>query len=203
MSSFLPKSIQNLIDEFSRLPGIGPKTAERLAIHLLHSPHSRIKDLGESVLTMKDGVEFCSRCWHLADQDPCMICANPERNHGTICVVENVLDVVAIEKSRSYHGAYHVLHGVLSPIDGIGPEDLKLYDLEKRVKEGGVNEIILAVNPSVEGETTALYIGKMLKPYDGVRVTRIARGLPVGGELGYADESTISRAMTGRMGVDG
>ncbi len=131
-----------------------------------------------------------------------MICANPERNHGTICVVENVLDVVAIEKSRSYHGAYHVLHGVLSPIDGIGPEDLKLYDLEKRVKEGGVNEIILAVNPSVEGETTALYIGKMLKPYDGIRVTRIARGLPVGGELGYADESTISRAMTGRMGVE-
>ncbi len=202
MSSFLPKSIQGLIDEFSRLPGIGPKTAERLAIHLLHSPHSRIKDLGESVLNMKDGVEFCSRCWHLTDQDPCGICVNGERNQGTICVVENVLDVVAIEKSRSYKGAYHVLHGVLSPIDGIGPEDLKLYDLEKRVKEGGVNEIILAVNPSVEGETTALYISKMLRPYEEIRVTRIARGLPVGGELGYADESTISRAMTGRMGVE-
>lgn len=207
MSSFLPKSIQNLIDEFSRLPGVGPKTAERLAIHLLHSPHSRIKDLGESVLNMKDGVEFCSRCWHLADQDPCGICSHAERHQETICVVENVLDVVAIEKSRSYHGVYHVLHGVLSPIDGIGPEDLKLYDLERRVKEAlntdtPIREVVLAVNPSVEGETTALYIGKMLKPYTGVRVTRIARGLPVGGELGYADESTISRAMTGRMGVE-
>lgn len=200
MSSFLPKSIQNLIDEFSRLPGIGPKTAERLAIHLLHSPHSRIKDLGDSVLNMKDGVEFCTQCWHLADDPLCAICRDEARNRSVICVVEHVLDVVAIEKSRAFSGLYHVLHGVLSPMDGIGPEDLKLYDLEKRVKEGGVREIVIAVNPSIEGETTAMYMIKMLKPYD-VRVTRIARGLPVGGELGYADESTISRAITGRMGV--
>ena len=200
MSSFLPRSIQNLIDEFSRLPGIGPKSAERLAIHLLHSPHSRVKDLGDSVLNMKDGVEFCSRCWHLADSNVCRICSDDARVRDIICVVEQVLDVVAIEKSGAFRGVYHVLHGVLSPIDGIGPEDLKLYELEKRVREGGVKEVILAVNPSVEGETTAMYITKMLSGCD-VHVTRIARGLPVGGELGYADESTISRAMIGRMGV--
>lgn len=200
MSSFLPRSIQNLIDEFSRLPGIGPKSAERLAIHLLHSPKARIQDLGESVLNMKDGVEFCSLCWHLSDSDVCRICRDDARARDIICVVEQVLDVVAIEKSGAFRGVYHVLHGVLSPIDGIGPEDLKLYELEKRVKEGSVKEVILAVNPSVEGETTAMYITKMLSGYD-VHVTRIARGLPVGGELGYADESTISRAMMGRMGV--
>ncbi len=202
MSSLLPKSIQNLIDEFSRLPGIGPKTAERLAIHLLHSPHSKIVGLGESVLNMKEGVEFCARCWHLSDEALCHVCRDEARNAAVICVVEHVLDVVAIEKSRAFSGVYHVLHGVLSPMDGIGPEDLKLYELEKRVKEGDIREIVLAVNPSVEGETTALYITKMLRPYDGVRVTRIARGLPVGGELGYADESTISRAIVGRMGVE-
>lgn len=202
MSSFLPKSIQNLIDEFARLPGIGPKTAERLAIHLLHSPHSRLKDLGESVLNMKDGIEFCRDCWHLADDELCSICRDDGRMRDVVCVVESVLDVVAIEKSRSFRGLYHVLHGVLSPIDGIGPEDLKLYDLEKRVRDGVIREVILAVNPSVEGETTAMYITKMLKVYSGVRVTRIARGLPVGGELGYADESTISKAMSGRMGVE-
>ncbi len=200
MSSFLPRSIQNLIDEFSRLPGIGPKSAERLAIHLLHSPHSRIKDLGDSVLNMKDGVEFCSICWHLSDSSICRICGDDARVKDIVCVVEQVLDVVAIEKSGAFHGVYHVLHGVLSPIDGIGPENLKLYELEKRIREGGIKEVILAVNPSVEGETTAMYITKMLQGLD-VHVTRIARGLPVGGELGYADESTISRAMMGRMGM--
>ncbi|MEI8097070.1 MAG: recombination mediator RecR [Candidatus Moraniibacteriota bacterium] len=201
MSTHLPKSIQNLIDEFSRLPGIGPKTAERLAIHLLHSPHSRIKGLGDSVLNMKDGVEFCSVCWHLSDNPVCKICSDSMRMRDVVCVVEQVLDVVAIEKSGAFHGVYHVLHGVLSPIDGIGPENLKLYELEKRAKEGSIKEIILAVNPSVEGETTAMYITKMLKNHD-IQVTRIARGLPVGGELGYADESTISRAMMGRMKMD-
>lgn len=190
-----------MIDEFSRLPGIGPKTAERLAIHLLHSPHSRIKDLGDSVLQMKDGVEFCSVCWHLSDNPVCKICSDSARMRDIVCVVEQVLDVVAIEKSGAFHGVYHVLHGVLSPIDGIGPENLKLYELEKRAKEGAIKEIILAVNPSVEGETTAMYITKMLKNHD-IQVTRIARGLPVGGELGYADESTISRAMMGRMKMD-
>lgn len=200
MSSFLPRSIQNLIDEFSRLPGIGPKSAERLAIHLLHSPQSRIKDLGDSVLNMKDGVEFCSICWHLSDSSICRICSDDARARDIVCVVEQVLDVVAIEKSGAFHGVYHVLHGVLSPIDGIGPENLKLYELEKRIREGGIKEVILAVNPSVEGETTAMYITKMLQGFD-VHVTRIARGLPVGGELGYADESTISRAMMGRMGM--
>jgi len=200
MSSFLPRSIQNLIDEFSRLPGIGPKSAERLAIHLLHSPHSRIKDLGDSVLNMKEGVEFCSVCWHLSDSNICRICNDDTRVQDIVCVVEQVLDVVAIEKSGAFHGVYHVLHGVLSPIDGVGPENLKLYELEKRVRSGAIKEVILAVNPSVEGETTAMYITKMLQGLD-VHVTRIARGLPVGGELGYADESTISRAMMGRMGM--
>lgn len=201
MGPFLPKPIQNLIDEFARLPGIGPKTAERLAIHLLHSPHSRLKDLGESVLNMKDGVEFCRDCWHLADSELCSICRDDARDRSVLCVVESVLDVVAIEKSRSYRGLYHVLHGVLSPIDGVGAEDLKLYELEKRVRRGDVGEVILAVNPSVEGETTAMYIAKMLSGFASVRVTRIARGLPVGGELGYSDEITISRAMSGRVGV--
>ena len=193
----LPRVIQKLIDEFSRLPGIGPKTAERLAIHLLHSPDSRVRDFGESVIGMKNGVMFCSICWHLSDCNPCGICSDISRDQTKVCVVEQILDVVAIEKTGSYTGSYHVLHGVLSPIRGVGPEHLKLAELHARVRDGQVSEVILATNPSMEGETTALYITRMLKSYT-VPLTRIARGLPMGGELGYADQITLGKAMMGR-----
>lgn len=211
----LPKAIRRLIDEFSRLPGIGPKSAERLAVHLLHSPDSRIRELGDAVIGMKDGIEFCRTCWHLADRNPCSICENPQRDKSKVCVVEQILDVVAIERSGAYNGVYHVLHGVLSPIHGVGPEQLKLAALEARVRGNGtsamteagesevgkISEIILATNPSLEGEATALYIMKMLKNYPSVHMTRIARGLPVGGELGYADQVTLTKAMQGRTAL--
>lgn len=196
MAKTLPKPVRRLIDELSRLPGIGPKSAQRLAIYLLHQPAGRLKDLGESVLGLKDGIVFCETCWNIAECSPCAICTDEQRESGTICVVEEVLDVVALEKTRDFNGVYHVLHGALSPIDGVGPDQLKIDALFERVR-GGLDEVILATNPSLEGEATALYIQKGLKDFD-VRVTRIARGLPVGGDLEYADEVTLSRAINGR-----
>ncbi len=196
MSKTLPKPVRDLIEEFSRLPGIGPKSAQRLAIHLLHSPPGRLKDLGDSVLKLKDGIVFCGTCWNIAEKDPCAICDDEAREQGVICVVEEVLDVVALEKTRDYRGVYHVLHGALSPIDAIGPDQLKMDALFERV-EKGADEVILATNPSLEGEATALYIQKQLKNFD-MKITRIARGLPVGGDLEYADEVTLSRALAGR-----
>lgn len=198
MKNALPKVIQKLIDEFARLPGIGPKSAQRLAIHLLHSPDSKRHGLSDAITNMKNGVDFCRRCWHLADQNPCSMCCDTQRDQSMVCVVEQILDVAALEQSGTYHGVYHVLHGVLSPIHGVGPEQLKLLELAERVKAGDVNEIILATNPSLEGEATALYIIRMLKTYPHVKITRIARGLPMGGELGYADQVTLTRAMEGR-----
>lgn len=203
MSNFLPKSIRTMIEEFAKLPGIGPKSAQRLALYLLHSPDSRIKGLGDAVLGLKDNVSFCEECWNIAEQNPCMICASEERDPEMICVVEEILDVVALEKTRQFNGVYHVLHGALSPVDGIGPDQLKLSALFDRVagnRERGkpVKELILATNPSLEGEATALYIQKQLLSEDGLKITRIARGLPVGGDLDYADEVTLSRAMQGR-----
>ncbi len=197
MPNFLPKSVRSLIEEFSKLPGIGPKSAQRLAIHLLHSPHSRIKPLGDAILGLKENVVFCEKCWNIAEESPCNICSNHGRDQSSICVVEQILDVVAIEKTGEYKGSYHVLHGVLSPIDGIGPDQLKLSELIFRVKDGGIKEIILATNPSLEGEATALYIQKQLCEFD-VKITRIARGLPSGGDLDYADEVTLTRALNGR-----
>lgn len=197
MSKLLPKSIRTLIEEFSRLPGIGPKSAQRLAIHLLHSPDAKIRPLGEAVLGLKDNVVFCQTCWNIGESDPCDICISPERESSQICVVEEILDVVALEKTREFKGVYHVLHGALSPIDSIGPEQLKLTALFERVKNGNIQEVILATNPSLEGEATALYIQKHLLEFTG-RVTRIARGLPVGGDLEYADEVTLTRALAGR-----
>lgn len=196
MSKFLPKSVRNLIEELSKLPGIGPKSAQRLAIHLLHSPESRIKPLGEAILGLKDNVIFCETCWNIAETNPCSICCDPNRDKGTICVVEEVLDVMALEKTLEYKGVYHVLHGSLSPIDGVGPEQLKFDGLFERARDG-VKEIILATNPSLEGDATALYIQRHLADLD-VKVTRIARGLPVGGDIDYADEVTLSRALSGR-----
>ncbi len=196
MSKFLPKSVRTLIEELSKLPGIGPKSAQRLAIYLLHSPDSRLKPLGESILNLKKNVVFCSHCWNVAETDPCLICSDEQRDKRQICVVEEVLDVVALEKTRDFKGLYHVLHGALSPVDGIGPDQLKLEELFVRAANG-VEEVILATNPSLEGEATALYIQKHLRD-SPVRITRIARGLPVGGDLEYADEITLSRALQGR-----
>ncbi len=206
MPNFLPKSIRILIEELSKLPGIGPKSAQRLAIYLLHQPESGLKPLGESILKLKENVVFCSTCWNIAESDPCKICDSNERNKNIICVVEEILDVAALEKTGEYNGVYHVLHGVLSPIDGLGPEQLKLGALFERVKGGFINsdggnekflEVIIATNPSLEGEATALYIQKHLREY-GVKVTRIARGIPIGGDIEYADEVTLSKAMQGR-----
>ena len=197
MPNFLPKSIRILIEELSKLPGIGPKSAQRLAIYLLHQPESGLKPLGESILKLKEDVVFCSTCWNIAESDPCKICDSNERNKNIICVVEEILDVAALEKTGEYKGVYHVLHGVLSPIDGLGPEQLKLGALFERVKDGKFLEVIIATNPSLEGEATALYIQKHLREYD-VKVTRIARGIPIGGDIEYADEVTLSKAMQGR-----
>lgn len=201
----LPKSIKKLIEEFSKLPGIGPKSAQRLAMHLIHSPADRARDLGEAVMGLKDGIIFCSECWNIAEQSPCSVCSDTSRDRSKICVVEEVLDAAAIEKTGDYNGLYHVLHGVLSPVDGVGTEELKIFELVERVKKSfedgavgtSIKEIILATNPSLEGEATALYIHKLLHEYD-IRVTRIARGLPTGGNIEYSDDLTLSRAMKGR-----
>lgn len=205
MSSFLPESIQKVIDEFSRLPGIGPKSAQRLAMHLLHSPEMRINSLAGAVTDVKKGLSFCVECFNIAEADKCKICEDSARSHQQICVVEDILDVIALEKTRQYKGLYHVLHGVLSPVDGIGPDQLKVDELKKRIENllmtGVVPtevEIIVATNPSLEGETTAMYITRLLKSM-GVKVTRIARGLPAGGDLDYADEVTLTRALQGRL----
>jgi len=201
MSNTLPKSVRALIEEFSRLPGIGPKSAQRLAIHLLRTPNERVASLGESVLKLKENIVFCSECWNIAEENPCLVCDGVDREKSVICVVEDVLDVAAVEKTRDYKGLYHVLHGALSPVDGIGPDQLKLDGLfarvDKGVNDGILKELILATNPSLEGEATALYIQKHLQGID-VNITRIARGLPVGGDLEYADEVTLSRALSGR-----
>lgn len=205
MTNFLPKSIRTLIEEFSRLPGVGPKSAQRLAMHLLRSPRDKIESLGQAVTGLKDDIVFCETCWNIAEKNPCYVCDNPSRDKSLICVVEEILDAVAIEKTAEFSGVYHVLHGRLSPVDGIGPDQLKILELVKRVKDGmedsienpQIREVILATNPSLEGEATALYIQKALIGFD-VKVTRIARGLPVGGDVEYADEITLMRAMKGR-----
>lgn len=197
MSTFLPKSIQALIQEFSRLPGIGPKTAQRLALHLLRT-HKGVSDrLGDAVLNLKKGVMLCQECQNLTTENPCKICVNVYRDKGLVCVVEDVMDLIAIEKTGEYKGQYHVLHGVIAPMEGMGPEELKIRELIDKIKRNSVKEVILATNPSMEGETTAMYLAKLLKKYP-VKVTRIARGLPVGGDLEYADDITVTRAMEGR-----
>jgi recombination protein RecR len=205
MSSFLPESIQKVIDEFSRLPGIGPKSAQRLAMYLLHSPDLRVNDLASAVSDVKVGLRFCEDCFNISEEDKCRFCLDEGRLKNQLCVVEEILDVIALEKTGQFKGLYHVLHGVLSPVDGIGPEQIKVDELNKRVHlilsegvEPAKMEVIIATNPSLEGETTAMYITKSLKPL-GVRVTRIARGLPAGGDLDYADEVTLTRALQGRL----
>ncbi len=200
----LAQPVTNLIEAFSRLPGIGPKTASRLAYFLLRSDERIALDLATALQELKAKTLFCRICHNIADRDPCVICADAERRGELICVVEEPLDVQAIERTGEYSGLYHVLHGAISPVEGIGPEDLKIRELLKRVQESQnaeeaapVKELIIATNPNLEGEATAMYIARLFKPL-GVRVTRLARGLPTGGDLEYADEMTLSNALAGR-----
>ncbi|MCD6109767.1 recombination protein RecR [bacterium] len=194
----LPSSLQKLIDELAKLPGIGPKTAQRLAVHLLRSPNSRIKPLGEALLSLKDGLSFCEECWYVTETSPCNICSDESRDKTKVCVVEEVLDVVAIEKTGKYKGLYHVLHGVLSPIDGVSADQLKIAELFNRLdRHPEIKEIVLATNPSLEGEATALYIQKYLEGKN-IAITRIARGLPIGADLEYADSVTLGKALLNR-----
>lgn len=194
----IPESVEAVIAELGRLPGIGPRTAERLTFHLLRSDAQVAERLGLAVGGLRDGVSTCQICFNLADSDTCVICRSDKRHTNLIAVVEEPLDVVAVEKTGQYHGLYHVLGGALSPIDGIGPSQLQIDSLIKRVEDGGVEEIIIATNPSTEGEATALYLRRQLESYP-VSVTRLARGLPVGGDLEYADQVTLGRAMVGRQ----
>lgn len=196
----LPRPIQDLINAFSRLPGIGPKSASRLTFFLLTAPEDLSRDLAEALRALKSDTAYCQVCFNItaAGRAECEICANPERDAGLICVVEEPLDVLAMERTEGFTGRYHVLHGVLSPIEGIGPEDLKIRPLIERIRAGGVQEVILATNPSMEGDATAMYLGQQLQPFH-VRITRLARGLPVGGDLEYADLHTLLRALAGRQ----
>jgi len=190
--------VARLVEEFHKLPGIGPKTAQRLAFYLIRMPEEQARALAEAVLAVKDRIVLCSQCYNITESDPCDICDDPERDRSRICVVEEALDVVALEKTRTYRGLYHVLHGVISPMNGVGPDDLKIQPLLGRVRGEEVTEVILATNPNVEGEATSMYINRLIAPL-GVSVTRPARGLPVGGDIEYADELTLARAIEGRQ----
>jgi recombination protein RecR len=192
-----PEPISRLIDSFMKLPGIGPKTAVRLAFFVLNMKEDDVLDFAKSLVNAKRNLAHCSVCKHITDRDPCSICDDSSRDRTTICIVQDPKDVIAMEKMKEYSGLYHVLHGAISPMDGIGPEDINIPDLLKRLQDDTVNEIILATNPNIEGEATAMYISRLVKP-TGIKITRIAHGLPVGGDLEYADEVTLSRALEGR-----
>ncbi len=194
--------VARLIEEFHKLPGVGPKSAQRLAYHLLRMPAAEARALAEAILEMKERITFCSTCQNVTDVNPCRICANDRRDRSMICVVEEALDILAVERSGSYQGLYHVLHGAISPMDGIGPEDLKVEALLARLRSDEVTEVILATNPNLEGEATAMYLTRLLQPL-GLKVTRLARGLPVGGDLEYADDVTLSHALKGRQEAQG
>lgn len=189
--------VSRLMEAFAKLPGIGPKTAQRLTFYLLRAPLETSRELADAVAHMKASVIFCTSCFNVTEADPCEICSNPNRDRSIVCVVEEPLDVFALERTRGFRGLYHVLHGALSPIEGVGPDDLKIAPLLHRLESGEVHEVILATNPNVEGDTTAQYLTQLLRPL-GVRATRIARGLPVGGDLEYADEVTLAQALENR-----
>lgn len=195
----LPKSLEKLINELSKLPGIGPKSAQRLALYLMKKDSFEIKQLSEAISQVREGVVFCEICHSMADTSPCAVCQDTRRDHGIICVVEEAQDAQALEKTGAYNGVFHILGGVLNPMEGIGPEKLNIQSLLKRLETASpkINEIILATNPTLEGETTALHLTKILKNFD-VLVSRIARGIPMGGDLEYADDVTLSRALEGR-----
>lgn len=193
-------SMTRLVSQLSRLPGIGPKTAQRLAMHIIQMDETKVRDLSQAILEAKAKMKYCSVCWNLSDSDPCSICQDDKRDQSIICVVSDPRDVMAMEKTREYRGLYHVLHGAIQPNEGIGPEKLKIRELQIRLLDGKVQELILATNPNIEGETTALYLSRLVKPA-GLKVTRIARGLPVGGDLEYADEITLLKALEGRREI--
>ena len=193
----VPKSVERLIEELNRLPGIGPKTASRLTFYLLRSSREQAQALADAVGQLHDKVVTCSVCFNIAETSPCPICGDTQRDRSLICVVEEPLDVLAIERTRAYDGMYHVLHGAISPLEGVGPEDLKIAELMQRLRRHPAEEIILATNPNLEGESTAMYISRQLAPL-GVRATRLAHGLPMGADLEYADEVTLTRALEGR-----
>ena len=197
MSEFHIAPLSRLVEQFERLPGIGYKSAQRLAYYVLGLSDDEVKQLSDSILEAHDKIHTCRVCCNLTDQELCSICRNESRDHSTICVVENPRDVVAMERTRDYSGSYHVLHGVISPLNGVGPDQLRIKELLDRVHSGEVREVIMATNPTVEGEATAMYVSRLLKPL-GVKVTRLAYGIPVGGDLEYADEVTLSRALEGR-----
>ncbi|MFT3852140.1 MAG: recombination mediator RecR [Ilumatobacteraceae bacterium] len=200
MSAVYTPPVQALIDELGKLPGIGPKSAQRIAFHLLKAPGEDVARLASSISEAKARVRFCARCWNVADAELCPICADERRDPSLLCVVEESRDIVAIEKTGEFNGRYHVLLGAMSPLDGIGPEQLKMKELFARLEPEGVREVILCTNPNTEGEVTAMYLARMLQPF-GIAVTRIASGLPVGGDLEYADELTLGRALENRRAV--
>jgi recombination protein RecR len=197
---YVPEPISKLIEGFMRLPGIGPKTAGRLAFFVLSMEEEDVLDLAKALVRAKRDLRTCSVCGNITDQDPCYICTDKKRDRSVICVVQDTKDLMAMERTREYNGLYHVLHGAISPIEGIGPDELKIPDLLKRLSDDTVQELILATNPNIEGEATAMYLSKLVKPF-GLKVTRIAHGLPVGGDLEYADEVTLTKALEGRREV--
>ncbi len=195
--AYYPRPMDRLIGELTRLPGIGPKTGQRLAFYILSSSKSEAEQLAEAIIDAKENIKYCSECNNLTESDPCKLCGSIERDRSMLCIVESAKDVIAMEKTGEYDGLYHVLHGSISPMDGIGPDDIRIDNLFPRLEKGDFKEIILATDPNAEGDATSMYLAKLLKPL-GFKVTRIASGLPVGGDLEYADEVTLSKALEGR-----
>ena len=200
MPSALARPLARLIDELGKLPGVGPKTAQRLAYHILRTSAPDAEALAAAIRSVKTDLRYCSVCFNIAETDPCAICSSDERDAKVVCVVEEPLDVLAIERTGQFKGRFHVLHGAISPVNGVRPDDLKIAQLVDRVKKGGIEEIILATNPNLEGEATSMYVAQLLAG-SGARLTRLARGLPMGGDLEYADEVTVSRALEGRRAI--
>jgi recombination protein RecR len=199
-SSSTPEPIHRLVEAFHRLPGIGPKSAQRLAYHVLRSSEQEARALADALIEVKQRIRFCSQCVNITESDPCGFCSDDRRDHTVVCVVEQPLDVLALERSGGYKGLYHVLHGVLNPMDGIGPEHIHVRELVVRLQQGDIQEVIMATNPSLEGEATAMYIQRLVGPA-GVKVTRLARGLPSGADLEYTDDITLARALQGRQEI--
>jgi recombination protein RecR len=201
-TDFMPTAqpVSRLIDEFHKLPGIGPKTAQRLTYYLIRMPQEEARALAEAILAVKDNIVLCSTCQNTTDADPCIVCRGGDRDRTKICVVAEPLDILPLERTREYHGLYHVLHGVISPMEGIGPDNLKIKELLSRLQDGVVNEVILATNPNLEGEATAMYLQRLITPLN-IKVTRLARGLPFGADLEYADEVTLTRALENRQEI--
>ena len=198
--AYYSPSIEKLIESFERLPSIGHKTAQRLAFYMFDLKEEDTNEFINAIVNAKKNLKYCSKCYNISDSDPCFICGNPKRDESIICVVEDVRDIVAMERTHEFQGVYHVLHGTISPMNGVGPEDIKLKELLNRISEGNIKEIIIATNPRVEGEATSMYISKLVKPL-GIKVTRIAHGIPVGGDLEYTDEVTLTKALEGRREI--